>query len=120
MTTKAKTPLVDVLASLITSSEPRKIKPLSGGLLLAYTPGDKNQAEPGIHRLTLSRRGVFPSEQEVRIVQRELLAALKRHGRFASAINWEPWKKGKPTRRADHQIMYHVLFWEELVQGSLL
>lgn len=113
-------PLVDVLSGLIASQEPKKLKPLSGGLILAYMPGSCNQAEPGVYRLTLSRRGVWPSEDEVRIAQRELREALKRNGRFAGTINWEPWLRGKPVRRIDQQVMYHVLFWEELVQESLL
>ena len=113
-------PLVDVLASLITSQHPKKLKPLSGGLILAYTPGSHNRAEPGIYRLTLSRRGVWPSEDEVRIVQRELREALKRNGRFAGTINWEPWLRGEPGKRPSDRVHYHVLFWRELVQSSLL
>jgi hypothetical protein len=58
MTTQAKPDLVDVLAGLIASQHPRKLKPLSGGLILAYTPGSHNRAEPGIYRLTLSRPGL--------------------------------------------------------------
>lgn len=81
MTSKTQPSLVDVLASLITRQTPGKTE-LSGGLILAYTPGSHNKTEPGVHRLTLSRRGKFPSEQEVQIVQRELREALKRNGRF--------------------------------------
>lgn len=44
-------------------AKPRK--PLSGGFILAYTPGSHNQTEPGVYRLTLSRRGTWqrPSDQ---------------------------------------------------------
>lgn len=73
-----------------------------------------------MYRLTLSRRGVYPSEDEVRIVQRELREALKRNGRFATTINWEPWLRGKPGKRPSDRVHYHVLFWEEMVQASLL
>jgi len=118
MATKAKPDLVDVLADLITRQTPTR-RELSGKLILAYTPGNCNQTEPGVHRLTLSRRGVWPSENEVRIVQRELREALRKHGRHAGAINWEPWLKGPAKRRPDDQIMYHVLFWEEMTQSSL-
>ena len=87
---------------------------------LAYTPGSHNQAEPGIHRLTLSRRGKWPSEDEVRIVKRELREALKRNGRFAETIYVEGWLKGPQAKRPSDQVMYHVLFWRELVQASML
>jgi len=121
MNTKTQPSLVEVLAELIASPEPKKLrKPLSGGLMLAYTPGDKNQAEPGVYRLTLSRRGTWPSEDEVRVTQRELREALKKRGRAAGMINWEPWLKGKPGKRPSDQIMYHVLFWEEMTQVSWL
>jgi hypothetical protein len=120
MTTKPKPDLVDVLAGLIASQDPRKLKPLSGGLILAYTPGSHNRAEPGVYRLTLSRRGVWPSENEVRTTQRDLREALKRNGRFAGTINWEPWLRGEPGKRPSDQVRYHVLFWRELVQASLL
>lgn len=125
MTTTKSPPLVDVISELITSPTPKKLRPLSGGLILAYTPGSHNQAEPGVYRLTLSRRGTWPSEDEVRIVQRELHDALKRNGRAAETIFVEPWLKGpqaKPPRRRgpSDQVMYHVLFWRELVQASLL
>lgn len=113
-------PLVEVLSQLIASREPKKLKPLSGGLILAYMPGSCNQAEPGVYRLTLSRRGVWPSETEVGVTQRELREALKKLGRAAGTINWEPWLKGKPGTRPHDRIHYHVLFWEELVQASLL
>ncbi|MEZ4594543.1 MAG: hypothetical protein R3D55_25875 [Chloroflexota bacterium] len=119
MTTKTQPPLVDVLASLISRQTPGKTE-LSGGLILAYTPGSHNQAEPGVYRLTLSRRGKWPSEQEVLIVQRELREALKKHSRHATTINWEPWLRGKPGKRPSDQVLYHVLFWEEMVQASLL
>lgn len=51
---------------------------------------------------------------------RELREALKKHGRFAATINWEPWLRGKPGKRPSDQVLYHVLFWEEMVQASLL
>lgn len=120
MTPTKAPPLVDVLSGLITSQAPKKLKPLSGGLNLAYTPGSHNQAEPGIHRLTLSRRGKWPSEDEVRIVKRELREALKRNGRFAETIYVEEWLKGPQAKRPSDQVMYHVLFWRELVQASML
>lgn len=120
MTTKTPA-LIEVLTELINSPEPKKLRnPLSGGLMLAYTPGDKNQAEPGVYRLALSRRGAWPSEDEVRVTQRELREALKKYNRYAGAINWEPWLKGAETRRPSDQIMYHVLFWEEMTQASWL
>lgn len=118
MTTKSP-PLVDVLAALVARQTPGK-RELSGQLILAYTPGSCNQSELGVYRLTLSRRGTWPSEDEVRIVQRDLREALKKHGRFAAAINWEPWLRGKPGKRASDQVLYHVLFWEEMVQATLL
>ncbi len=118
-TTKTQPPLTDVLAALVNRQTPGKTE-LSGKLILAYTPGSHNQAEPGVYRLTLSRRGTWPSEDEVRIVQRDLREALKKHGRFAATINWEPWLRGKPGKRASDQVLYHVLFWEEMVQASLL
>lgn len=119
MTTKAP-PLVDVLSELITHQTPKKMRPLSGGLILAYTPGACNEAEPGIHRLTLSRRGQYPSENEFEIVRRELREALKGRGRAAETIFVEPWLKGPQTKRPSDRIHYHVLFWRELVQASLL
>ena len=119
MKAKEAPPLTDVLAALINRQTPGKTE-LSGGLILAYTPGSHNQAEPGVYRLTLSRRGKWPSENEVRIVQRELREALKKHSRHAGAISWEPWLRGKPGKRASDQVLYHVLFWEEMVQASLL
>ena len=120
MTTKPPS-LIEVLTELIDSPEPKKLRnPLSGGLMLAYTPGDKNQAEPGVYRLTLSRRGAWPSEDEVRVTQRELREALKKHGRYAGTINWEAHLKGKPGKRPSDQVMYHVLFWEEMTQASWL
>lgn len=118
MSTKTKPPLVDVLAALINRQTPGKTE-LSGGLILAYTPGSHNQAEPGVYRLTLSRRGKWPSDEEVQIVQRELRQALKKHNRHAGTINWDACHRGKPTNRPQNQIMYHVLFWEELKQSSL-
>lgn len=121
MTAKTQPSLVEVLTELITSPEPKKLrKPLSGGLMLAYTPGDKNQAEPGVYRLTLSRRGTWPSEDEVRVTQRELREALKKNNRYAGTINWEPRLKGAETRRPSDRVHYHVLFWEEMTQASWL
>lgn len=121
MNTKTKAPpLVDVLSGLIASQTPKKLKPLSGKLILAYTPASCNQAEPGVNRLTLSRRGVFPSEDEIRIVRRELRGALKRHGRAAETIQVERGLLGKAVKRPSDQIHYHVLYWGELVQASLL
>ena len=119
MTATKSPPLVDVLAALVARQTPGK-RELSGQLILAYTPGSCNQAEPGVFRLTLSRRGVWPSEDEVRIVQRELREALKRHGRFAETIYAEEWLKGPQAKRPSDQIHYHVLFWREMVQASLL
>jgi hypothetical protein len=121
MATKETPSLADVLTDLITSQHPKKLaRPLSGGLRLAYTPGPCNKAEPGIYRLTMSRRGTWPSENEVRIVQRELREALKRNGRAAETIYVEPWLKGPPVKRPSDRVRYHVLFWRELVQASLL
>lgn len=117
--TKTQPPLADVLAKLINRQTPGKTE-LSGKLILAYTPGSHNQTEPGVYRLTLSRRGTWPSEDEVRIVQRDLREALKKHGRFATTISWEPRLRGKPGKRPSDQVLYHVLFWEEMVQASLL
>lgn len=42
MTTKSPS-LVDTLSDLITSPAPRRLPPLSGGLILAYTPGAENE-----------------------------------------------------------------------------
>jgi hypothetical protein len=123
MTTKEAPALVDVLASLIGSDKPKKLnRPLSGGLYLAYTPGVCNEAEPGIHRLTLSRRGKYPSDNEIEIVRRELREALKRNGRAAETIYVEPYLQvvGKVAERPSDRVHYHVLFWRELVQASLL
>lgn len=53
-------------------------------------------------------------------MQRELREALKRNGRFAGTINWEPWLKGEPVKRPSDRVHYHVLFWRELVQAALL
>ena len=120
-TTKTQPPLTDVLAELIANREPAKLrKPLSGGLILAYTPGACNEAEPGIHRLTLSRRGQYPSNNEIEVMRRELREALKGRGRAAETIYVEPWLKGAQTKRPSDRIHYHVLFWRELVQASLL
>lgn len=119
MATKTQPPLVGVLATLINRQTKGKTE-LSGKLILAYTPGSHNRTEPGVFRLTLSRRGKWPSEQEVQIVQRELRQALKKHGRHAGAINWEAWLVGSATRRPSDRVHYHVLFWEELTQASLL
>ncbi len=120
MTTTKAPSLVDVISELITSPTPKKLRPLSGGLILAYTPGSCNQSEPGVFRLTLSRRGVWPSDDEIEIVRRELREALKGRGRAAETIFVEPWLKGKPKRKREEQVYYHVLFWRELVQASLL
>lgn len=121
MKTKEAPPLVDVLAALVTRQTPGKTE-LSGKLILAYTPGSHNQTEPGVYRLTLSRRGTWPSEDEVRIVQRELREALKRNGRAAETIYVEPYLQvvGKVAERPSDRVHYHVLFWRELVQASLL
>ncbi len=119
--TKTQPSLVDVLASLISSEKPKKLnKPLSRGLYLAYTPGACNETEAGVFRLTLSRRGVWPSEDEIEIVRRELREALKGRGRAAATIFVEPWLTGPQAKRPSDQIHYHVLFWRELVQASLL
>lgn len=113
--------LVEVVTGLITSSKPKKLnKPLSGGLYLAYTPGACNEAEPGVHRLTLSRRGKYPSDNEIEIMRRELREALKGQGRAAETIYVESSLKGPQAKRPSDQIHYHVLFWRELVQASLL
>lgn len=120
MTTTKALSLVDVISELITSPTPKKLRPLSGGLILAYTPGSCNQAEPGVYRLTLSRRGVWPSDDEIEIVRRELREALKGRGRAAETIFVEPWLKGPQAKRPSDQIQYHVLFWRELVQASFL
>ena len=120
MTTTKAPPLVDVISQLITHQTPKKLKPLTGGLILAYTPGSCNQAQPGVYRLTLSRRGVWPSEDEIEIVRRELREALKGRNRAAETIYVEPWLKGPQTKRPSDQIQYHVLFWRELVQAALL
>ena len=120
MTAKTKPDLTDVLASLIASQAPKKLRPPLSGLILAYTPGSHNQAEPGIYRLTLSRRGVWPSEDEIEVVRRELREALKGRGRAAETIFVEPWLKGPGVRRPSDRVHYHVLFWEELTQERLL
>jgi hypothetical protein len=118
--TKPAPPLADVLAGLVASQHPKKLKPLSGGLILAYTPGPCNKAEPGIYRLTLTRRGDWPSDNEIEVVRRDLRQALKSLGRAAETINIEPYHKGPATRRPSDRVHYHVLFWRELVQASLL
>jgi hypothetical protein len=118
-TTKTQPPLTDVIAALVNRQTPGKTE-LSGKLVLAYTPGSHNQAEPGVYRLTLSRRGKYPSDNEIEIVRRELREALKGQGRVAETIFVEPWLKGPQAKRPSDQIHYHVLFWRELVQGSLL
>lgn len=105
--------LTAILAALTRSPKPDRV-PLKHGLTLAYTPGDCNQAEPGVHRLTLSRRGVWPSEQEVATVKRDLSAALRAGGRVADGVCVEWWLEAKGN------IKYHVLFWRELVQDNLL
>jgi len=122
MTATKAPPLVDVISELIAHQTPKKLRPLSGGLILAYTPGACNEAEPGVYRLTLSRRGQFPSDNEVEIVRRELREALKKHGRFAETIYVEPYLQvvGKVAERPSDRVHYHVLFWRELVQASLL
>ena len=119
MTTKAP-PLPDVLAHLVSSQTPAK-RPLSGCLVLAYTPGSCNRAEPGVFRLTLSRRGVWPSEEEIETVKRDLKVALGKNGRYPDdALFVEPWLKGRPTGRPKQRIFYHVVFWREVRQASLL
>lgn len=57
----APPPLPAVLSHLLASPAPDHIT-LTGKLTLAYTPGDANTRDPGVHRLTLSRRGQWPSE----------------------------------------------------------
>jgi len=120
MTTTKAPALPDVLAHLIASHTPAK-RPLSGGLVLAYTPGSCNQAEPGVFRLTLSRRGVWPSEEEIETVKRDLKVALGKSGRILDGgLFVEPWLKGRPTSRPGQRVFYHVVFWREMRQASLL
>lgn len=106
--------LSDILANLTAKKRPTKQPPLSRGLILAYTPGACNETEPGVFRLTLSRRGTWPSEQEIEIVKRELWAVLIKNGRIPERIDLEPHLK------AGGNIHYHVLFWREGVQARLL
>ncbi len=106
-------PLPAVLASLLAIPKPAHIT-LTGKLTLAYTPGSANIGEPGTHRLTLSRHGQWPSEQEVETVKRDLAVALRAAGRSTDGICVEWWLEGTGN------IRYHVLFWKELVQASLI
>ncbi|MCP4420206.1 MAG: GH3 auxin-responsive promoter family protein [Chloroflexi bacterium] len=72
------------------------------------------KAEPGVYRLTLSRRGSWPSEKEIQIVKRDLQAALKAAERHWSSMAVEEYLRAAKSQR------YHVIFWIEAVQGSLL
>lgn len=113
MTAKAPA-LTDILTMLIRSDK-KTHRTLERGLTLAYTPGSLNG---GIHRLTLSRKGIFPSEQEIEIVKRDLYKVLSENGRFPEIISVESYLK-KPLKRGV-MIYYHILFWREGVQERLL
>ena len=106
-------PLVEILATL-TAVPDQRSKPLERGLILAYTPGSLNETEPGVFRLTVSRHGVWPSNEEVVIVKRDLWKALIQNGRLPERISVEPWLRGK------RDVHYHVLFWREGRQERLL
>ena len=86
---------------------------LKKGLTIAYTPGNLNQKEPGVYRLTLSRKDSWPSDTEIEIVKERLKRALKERGRIWSDIRVEQYLKGKKGMR------YHVVFWLELIQAKL-
>jgi hypothetical protein len=112
MTAKAPA-LTDILTVLIRSDK-KGHRTLERGLTLAYTPGSLNDAEPGVYRLTLSRHGTWPGEQEIGIVKRDLWTALIQNGRIPDRISVEPWLRGK------RDVHYCVLFWREGRQGKLL
>ena len=106
--------LTAVLTMLVRSD--KKIhRELERGLVLAYTPGSLNN---GTHRLTLSRRGVFPSDQEIKIVKDSLTEVLTSEGRFPEIISVEPSLESKTKRGV--VVRYHVLFWRERIQQKLL
>lgn len=111
-------PLTDVLTEP-TASRVQKKRPLTGGLILAYTPGSLNKTEPGVYRLTLSRRGVWPSELEIQTVKRDLRTALEGAGRNCAGLFVEEFLRGRPARRPSERIYYHVVFWRELRQANL-
>lgn len=110
MTTKTKQ-LAKIIAQLIRGQR-KNYHRLGKGLVLAYTPGSLNEIEPGVYRLTLSRRGSWPSEKEIEIVKRDLKIALKAANRAWSDMAVEEYKR-KGTQR------YHVIFWIEAVQAAL-
>lgn len=109
----SKSCLQDRIASLIWHENRKHIK-LRRGLILAYTPGSKNEDEPGQFRLCLSRAGgKRPSEHEDRIVYDTLRAALKASGRMYEPLALQPnWAlKGRPVT---------LILWREGVQEPLL
>lgn len=105
--------LAEILTDLVSSNSRRRVT-LGRGLTLAYTPCHVNTTSPDTYRLTLSRRGQYPSEQEIEIVKRELRDTLYKNGRVPDRFYLEPYL------RASGNIHYHVLFWRELVQAKLL
>lgn len=106
--------LTEILTDLIINSNSLRRVTLSRGLILAYTPRHVNTTNPDTYRLTLSRRGQYPSEQEIEVVKRELRDVLHKNGRVPDRFYLEPYL------RANGNIHYHVLFWRELVQAKLI
>lgn len=98
--------LVEILTGLLRRSKSDYVT-LSHGLVLAYTPGQH-------HRLCLSRKdGRRPSAIEVRVVERDMSAALARLGRQINQMETqlEIAIKGRPCATIE---------WTEIVQDELI
>ncbi len=92
---------------------------LKQGLVLAYTPASQNKNDYGVNRLALSRKGSWPSDNEINIVRSCLLAALRKQTRNLNNINVETKLKGR-ARNPAKRPCYHVIHWTEIEQTSFL